>query len=318
MKEEKIIKLQSVYKDYIWGGTKIRDVLKKDTGNMERIAESWELSTHPAGQTTIAEGEYTGKTLNEYFEIVGWDKLGEYGKKCRRLPLLVKYIDAKENLSIQVHPSDEYALEHENDYGKNELWFIINAEEDAFICLGFNKKVSKNDVVNHIQDNSLETLLNKIKVKAGETYFIPARTVHAIGKGCLICEVQQTSNVTYRLYDFNRKVADGTKRELSVEKALAVADLNEYDNFYINIAKNDFMHNKIYNIVYFECCKSKEYVSKSDKMSFIIITEGFGKICLKGKDQQVIMGESYLIENQPYEITGSCNAVIIEILGVSS
>ena len=123
-----MIKLKSVYQEYIWGGTKIRDLLQKDTGALPRVAESWEVSTHPAGRSIVDSGEFRGKTLNEYFDKTGWDKAGRYAARNRQLPILIKYIDAKENLSIQVHPGDKYAKKHENDNGKNEMWFVLSAD----------------------------------------------------------------------------------------------------------------------------------------------------------------------------------------------
>ena len=176
-----MIRLLPVFKDYIWGGTKIRDVLRKDTGSLDRIAESWEFSSHIEGQSIIAEGEYTGKTLSEYFAAVGWNQTGGFGRTHRNLPCMVKFIDACENLSIQVHPTENYARRHERDNGKNEMWYIMNAEEGAFIYVGFNKNTSRKEVVRRIRENTIEEILNKVPVHKGDSFFIPAGTVHAIG-----------------------------------------------------------------------------------------------------------------------------------------
>ena len=218
MAQNEMIQLQPVFKDYIWGGTKIRDFFRKNTGNLDRIAESWEFSSHVEGQSRIASGEYAGKTLSEFFAAVGWSKVGGFGRENRNLPCMVKFIDACENLSIQVHPTDNYAIRHERDNGKNEMWYIMSAEEGAFIYVGFNKNTSRKEVLRRIQDHSIEEILNKVPVRKGDSFFIPAGTVHAIGAGCFICEIQQTSNVTYRLYDYDRRDRDGRLRPLQIKR----------------------------------------------------------------------------------------------------
>ena len=219
-----MIKLKSVYQEYIWGGSKIHELLHKDTGTLPRVAESWEVSTHPAGKSIVENGAFRGKTLNEYFDQIGWGTAGRYAARNHQLPILIKYIDAKENLSIQVHPNDKYARKHEGDNGKNEMWFVLAADEGAFIYLGFSRDVTKEEIKRRIADNTLEEVLNRVEVKPNEAFYIPAGTVHAIGAGCLICEVQQTSNVTYRIYDYGRTDENGKPRELHVKKALDVLD----------------------------------------------------------------------------------------------
>ncbi|HJA02966.1 MAG TPA: class I mannose-6-phosphate isomerase, partial [Candidatus Gallimonas gallistercoris] len=163
-----MIKLKSVYQEYIWGGTKIRDELQKETGDLPRIAESWEVSTHPAGKSIVENGIFRGKTLNEYFDKIGWGIAGRYAARNHQLPILIKYIDAKENLSIQVHPGDKYARKHESDNGKNEMWFVLGADEGAFIYLGFSRDVSKEEVRRRIEENTLEEVLNRVEVKPNE------------------------------------------------------------------------------------------------------------------------------------------------------
>ena len=219
-----MIKLKSVYQEYIWGGSKIHELLHKDTGTLPRVAESWEVSTHPAGKSIVENGAFRGKTLNEYFDQIGWGTAGRYAARNHQLPILIKYIDAKENLSIQVHPNDKYARKHEGDNGKNEMWFVLAADERAFIYLGFSRDVTKEEVRRRVADNTLEEVLNRVEVRPNEAFYIPAGTVHAIGAGCLICEVQQTSNVTYRIYDYGRTDENGKPRELHVKKALDVLD----------------------------------------------------------------------------------------------
>lgn len=224
---EPFVRLLPAFKDYLWGGTRIRDVYGKEC-DYDTIAESWELSAHKEGQSIVASGRYKGMLFSEYLEKVGKDKWGWKCQPLERFPLLVKLIDSKENLSVQVHPDDAYALEQENEYGKNEMWYILQAEEEACIYCGFRENVTRSQVEAAIADNTILELLNKVPVQAGETYFIPAGTVHAIGRGCLICEIQQSSVCTYRLYDYNRKDKYGNTRELHLDKALAVMDYHAY------------------------------------------------------------------------------------------
>ncbi len=218
------VKMKPALKDFIWGGTQIRDKLKKETGKLKRIAESWELSAHPAGESSIATGEFKGLTFSEFLSRIDKNHLGWKARDYDRFPIMIKFIDAKESLSIQVHPDDEYAFFKEGDYGKNEMWYIMSAEANAYIYIGFNKDVTEEEITERINNGTIGEVLNKIPVKQGETYFLKTGTVHAIGEGCLICEIQQSSNITYRLYDYGRKDDKGDLRELKIKEALDVAD----------------------------------------------------------------------------------------------
>lgn len=220
-----LVKMAPVYKDNLWGGTKIRDMFHKDAGGSSVIAESWELSAHPQGQSRVASGIYRGLTLSQYIEEIGKDKLGWKAQAYDKFPVMIKFIDARQDLSIQVHPADEYALSVEGEYGKSEMWYIVDAEEDAFIYVGFKRRVTAEEIRRRIADNTLVDILNKVKVGKGEAYFLEAGTVHAIGAGCLICEIQQSSNITYRLYDYGRKDGLGRMRELHIDKALDVINM---------------------------------------------------------------------------------------------
>lgn len=212
----KIEKLYPECKDYVWGGNRLKEEYHKITEKTP-CAESWELSFHPDGESKLANG----KTLKE---CVSHQEIGENAAAFPFFPVLIKLIDAQSNLSVQVHPSDEYALKNENSFGKTEAWYIVDADEDAGIYLGFKKAVSEQEFMLALKENRFTELLNFYPVKKGECYFIPAGTVHAIGAGCLIYEVQQNSNLTYRVYDYGRTDKNGKPRELHVEKALAVAN----------------------------------------------------------------------------------------------
>ncbi len=219
----KITKTIPVFKDYIWGGEKLKTEFHKSS-DLARVAESWELAAHKDG-TSGFEGE--DFDLAYLFENKK-ELLGSKAAAFERFPMIVKLIDARDNLSVQVHPSDEYALKNENSYGKTEMWYVAEAEEGAGLYVGFNRDVSKEEFTSLIAENRLQEVLNFIPVKKGEWYFIQAGTVHAIGKGVVIAEVQQNSNLTYRLYDYGRVGADGKPRELHVEKGKLVSKLQAY------------------------------------------------------------------------------------------
>ena len=218
----KIEKLCPACMDNVWGGTKLKEKYGKITDKTP-CAESWELSFHKAGETRLENGETLSQTATQA-------DLGENVQGFPFFPTLIKFIDAQDNLSVQVHPSDDYALKNENSFGKTEMWYIVEADEGAGIYLGFKQPVTKAEYERAIAEKRLTELLNFYQVQAGECYFIPSGTIHAIGKGCLICEIQQNSNLTYRVYDYGRKDKNGNERELHVEKALKVTALSAFEN----------------------------------------------------------------------------------------
>ena len=215
------IKLKAPLKDYLWGGTRLRDEYGK-TGELEKVAESWELSCHKDGQSIILNGEAAGQTLSAYIEAQGRGILGPRGGKGEGFPILVKFIDAKDNLSVQVHPDNDYAWRVEGEPGKTEMWYVMDAEPGAQLIYGFKQEISREEFARRIADNTLLEVCRQVPVKKGDTFFIASGTLHAIGAGALICEIQQSSNTTYRVYDYGRKGADGKPRQLHIEKALDV------------------------------------------------------------------------------------------------
>ena len=213
--------LSPAFKDYIWGGNR----LKRDWGkrtDMTPLAESWELSCHEAGLSVIAEGAYAGRTLGEYLAEHPQDA-GTKAQNAGAFPLLIKLIDAAGPLSVQVHPDDAYAREFEHSLGKSEMWLVLDASEGAGIYYGFKRETPLAEMRAAIENNTLTELLNWVPAKTGDCFFIPAGTVHAIGAGLMVAEVQQSSNLTYRVYDYGRVGADGRPRDLHIDKALAVA-----------------------------------------------------------------------------------------------
>lgn len=221
------LELKPPVKDYIWGGTKLRDEFGRESDS-ERLAESWELSCHKDGMSVISGGEYDGKTLAEYLEMHR-SALGTDCADFEYFPVLIKLIDAKNDLSVQVHPDNEYALEHEGEYGKTEMWYVVDCEPDAELIYGFRESISREEFRRAIEENTLLDKVNRVKVRKGDVFFIKSGTLHAIGKGLLIAEIQQNSNTTYRVYDYGRLGADGKPRELHIEKAIEVTDLKPAD-----------------------------------------------------------------------------------------
>ena len=212
-------------KDYLWGGQRINTEFEKNI-NLSPLAETWECSTHSDGPSYVSGGEYDGMTLAEVIKS-NPEYLGSKFRGLNELPILVKFIDAQDNLSIQVHPDDEYARSHENgQLGKSEMWYILDARENTRLVYGLNSTVDKETLRDSVESGDIEKYLQKVLVKQGDAFYIPAGTIHAIGKGAMIAEIQQSSNLTYRLYDYGRVDKTGRKRPLHVDKTLDVADLN--------------------------------------------------------------------------------------------
>ena len=301
----KIEKLIAPLKNYLWGGTKLKNKYGKIT-ELTTVAESWELSFHKDGKTTLENGD----TLSD---ITSKTDLGTNCEPFEFFPTLTKFIDAKDNLSIQVHPSDDYALTHENSYGKTEMWYIVEAEDGAGIYLGLNKDVTAKEFEQAILDNTLTSILNFIPVKSGDCYFIPSGTIHAIGSGCLIYEIQQNSNLTYRVYDYNRKDANGNTRELHVEKAKKVTNLNKFIPAKINATtqKGQLLGiSKYFTATKLELASSMEL---STYNSFCCIT------CMDGnatiENLTVNKGESVFIPASygKYKVSGNATLILTEV-----
>lgn len=232
---EPLIKLTPALKDYLWGGDQLKSRynIKSD---LDIVAEAWELSAHPDGESIVASGKYKGYTFSKYIETAGREVLGWKCEPLQSFPMLVKFIDAKGNLSIQVHPDDDYALDVEDQYGKNEMWYVVDSKPGSGLFVGFNKNVSKDEVRDRVKNNTITDVLNFYPTKPGDIFFIPAGTVHAICEGNLICEIQQSSNCTYRLYDYDRRDKFGNLRELHLEKALDVLNFNKYESVQANVS----------------------------------------------------------------------------------
>jgi mannose-1-phosphate guanylyltransferase/mannose-6-phosphate isomerase len=300
-----IVKLDPAFKDNLWGGTKLRTVFGKKC-DYDVIGESWELSAHPDGQSRIAEGRYKGMLFNDYLSIIGKEALGWKCQAQDRFPVLIKFIDANQALSIQIHPDDEYALENEGEYGKNEMWYVIECEPNSYLYCGLSKDITKKEIAERIKNNTITEVLNKITVKPGDVVMVKAGTIHAIGAGILICEIQQNSNSTYRMYDYDRRDKFGNTRELHVEKALDVVDNKAYvkdNNCEIMLEKNDnYTLERLVQCKYFECFKYDIFHEAKiivDEASFISVLFLSGNGTIETDDSNEIMeykaGESFFI-----------------------
>ena len=324
VKSEKFIKLQPAFKDYLWGGTRLKDLYHKKC-DYDIVAESWELSAHEAGQSIVKSGRHKGMTFAEYLNVIGKNN---WGWKCCSMdafPILIKFVDARGALSVQVHPDDDYALWAENQYGKNEMWYIIDCEPEAYLYCGFKGDVTKEEVLERLKNDTIVEVLNKVPVSKGDAYFIPAGTVHAIGAGILICEIQQSSDCTYRLYDYGRTDKFGNQRELHIEKALDVIQYEKYEPQKLEntIEKGENYLKRVISICkYFEC-----FLYQLDgKMEFAAVEESFTSlVCISGcgvlsadKDEnhmKFAAGDSLFMpkSTEVYQVEGNCEFIIARI-----
>ena len=227
------LKFKAIFKDKIWGGQKIKTVLNKDFGDLPNCGETWEISGVKGNISVVNEGPFKGENLQNLLkkykdELVG---ISVYNKFGDEFPLLVKFIDANDDLSVQVHPNDELAMKRHKSFGKTEMWYIFQADEDATLNSGFNRPLTKEQYQEYFDKGELMDILNIEKVKNDDVYFLPAGRVHYIGKGCLLAEIQQTSDVTYRMYDFDRTDDAGNKRELHTAESLEAIDFSFYKNY---------------------------------------------------------------------------------------
>ncbi len=301
-----VVKLYPECKDNIWGGIKLKEKYGKNT-DKDPVAESWELSFHKDGPTRLENGATLKETATE----------SELGKNCKGFPffpMLAKLIDAKQDLSVQVHPSDAYALEHENSFGKTEMWYIVEAEQGAGIYLGFKRDVTKKEYEDAIKNHTLTDLLNFFEVKAGECYFIPSGTIHAIGAGCLICEIQQNSNLTYRVYDYGRKDKNGSERELHVDKALKVTSLEkyEYEPLAIATSQGDLLGlSRYFTTTAVRVSGETKIFADKNTFKCVMCVGGNGKIAGK----TIALGDSWFVPAGYGEVllTGDMQLIVAEV-----
>lgn len=311
-----ILKLKPSCKDYLWGGHRLVEEYGKEYDG-DVLAETWELSCHPDGPSYITNGKYAGKTLNQYIEEEGKEVLGTHCRRFRDFPILTKFIDARDNLSIQVHPDNRFALKNEGQYGKTEMWYVMDAEKDAFLYYGFKKEISKEEFAKRIREDTLLEVLNAVPVHKGDVLFIESGTIHAIGKDILIAEIQQNSNVTYRVYDYGRVGKDGKKRDLHIEKALAVTNrvpIVRDGSSYPHVADCDYFTVDKLNLDGNIMKKLEGNVSETSFAS-ILLLDGKGTISSQGETLEFERGDSFFLSagSGAYTMEGSCDALITTI-----
>lgn len=301
-----VLKLLPACKEYIWGGKNLIEKYgKKFEG--EKLAETWELSCHPDGLSIIANGEYRDVSLKDYISKEGSRVLGDRLNPEDDFPILIKFIDAADNLSIQVHPDDEYAMLHEKQHGKTEMWYVLEADEGSFIYIGFKKEISKTEMIKRIDDGTFLDVLQEVQVHKGDVFFIPSGTVHAICKGIRIAEIQQNSSITYRVFDYGRLDKDGKPRQLHIKQAIDVAKLEIYKGS--RIRGNILASNKYFNVEHI----LGNYEGTVGKESFVslLVIEGEGVLNCGEDIMDIKKGDSIFISagSGPFSILGNVEAL---------
>lgn len=304
--------LQSVMQEKIWGSTNLRDVFGYDIPS-DHVGEYWAISAHPNGVSTIKNGRYAGQTLDalyaEHRELFG-------NRQEPVFPLLTKILDANDWLSVQVHPDDAYGLEHEGELGKTECWYIIDAEPGAEIIYGHNAK-SKEELRQQIESKDWENLLTKVPVKAGDFFYVPSGTMHAIGAGILVLETQQSSDTTYRVYDFDRKDDQGNLRELHLEKSIDVLNIGEPANSRPVTTKVDDLKSTLlvasdFFAVYKWEISGKADFEKTADYSLFSVLDGQGSLLVDGQEYPIAKGSHFILPSdvQDWKIKGELELIV--------
>lgn len=316
------LKLHPCYKEYLWGGTRLKTEYGK-TDAPDVTAESWELAAHPDGLCIVENGPLAGKSILELGKL---DRKGIWGSACKEtaFPLMVKLIDAKKDLSIQVHPSDDTALWTRGEQGKAEMWYIVDCEPQACLYFGFSKRVSREEFLRRAKDGSICEVLNRVPVTRGDVFYILPGTIHAIGAGIVIAEIQQNSNTTFRVYDYQRKDADGNLRPLHLDRA---AEVLCYDPIVPEECKAnscvsfpEFTMTEMFSCRYFRAYrldvqKSVELLCDGRSFQHVLCVEGMGLIQACGRSYSIQCGDSYLMPAAfgNYKIEGSCRVLVSRV-----
>ena len=309
-----------ILKERIWGGTKLQTVLNKPITS-KITGESWELSTVEGDVSVVSNGNLAGKSLTEIINEFPIELLGKevYNRFGKQFPLLFKFLDAREDLSIQVHPNDELAKKRHNSFGKTEMWYIMQADENARIIVGFKENSNAEEYVSHLENKTVLTLLNDVKVHSGDVFFLETGTVHAIGAGMVVAEIQQTSDITYRIYDFDRVDAQGNHRELHVDLALEAINYNE-TTAKIEYSKNENEPNEVVNCNYFTTnfipLDGQVSVNKDgDSFTVYMCVEGKFEIELDEKVYSYSKGDTVLLPASvtKYDLMGKASVLEIYI-----
>ena len=322
-KINQLLKFTPILKEKIWGGEKLISLLNKES-DKKNIGESWEISDVEADVSIVSEGVFKGESLKDLIAKYKSDLVGDkvYKQFGEKFPLLIKFIDAKEALSIQLHPSDNL-LKGVTSFGKTEMWYVTQADKDAEIIIGFKKDSNKSEYLENLSNKTLLDILNIDKVKKADVYFVPPGRVHAIGAGTLIAEIQQTSDITYRVYDWDRKDIDGNFRELHTEKALDAIDFTSQKTYKTDYKKVDNSTVEIVDCPFFTTNiislkqESQYFVNHSNKDSFVIYmcVEGCAEISISNQKKSLEIGETLLVPAsvKNLEITSKEKTELLEV-----
>jgi mannose-6-phosphate isomerase len=314
------LKFEPILKDKIWGGQKLKSLLNK-TSDLPNVGESWEISDVDGDRSKVSKGNLKNQTLRDLLETYKGDLIGDknYNIFGNKFPLLIKFIDAKEDLSIQLHPNDELAAKRHNSFGKTEMWYVMQADDAANLIVGFNQKMTPEKYLKHLEDKTLTEILNFDKVKVGDTYFIEVGRVHAIGAGVMLAEIQQTSDVTYRVYDWDRVDDHGNERALHNSLAIDAIDFDMPDNFRVQYQKEKNTSNDMVSCPYFTTNflhVTEPILKFNTKDSFFIYVcvEGEALIETETTSEFIKQGETVLLPAaiETYKIT-STNATLLEV-----
>lgn len=314
------LKFRPILKDKIWGGTKLKTILQKNS-DATNIGESWEISDVEGDTSIVANGSLENQSLKHILSTYKDEILGKknYEKFGDKFPLLIKFIDAKQDLSIQLHPNDELAAKRHNSFGKTEMWYVMQADEGSNLIVDFNQKMTPELYLEHLHNNTLPSILNFDKVKAGDTYFIEVGRVHAIGAGVLLAEIQQTSDITYRIYDWDRKDDQGNERELHTDLAIDAIGFNMPNDFRVDYEKTSNTSNQMVSCPYFTTnyLKVNTEIEKQNRFdSFIIYMCVEGKAVIKTDNvsEEIKKGETILLPAalKSYQISSE-NAILLEV-----
>jgi len=314
------IKFSPILKDKIWGGEKLKSILNKPS-TVKNVGESWEISDVEGDVSMVANGSLKGQSLKHLLSTYKDDLIGKqnYAEFGNTFPLLIKFIDAKEDLSIQLHPNNTLASKRHNSFGKTEMWYVMQADQDANLIVGFNQPMDSEIYLKHLENKTLPEILNFDTVKTGDAYFIDVGRVHAIGSGVLLAEIQQTSDITYRVYDWDRVDDAGNERELHIDLALEAFDFNMPENFRVNYSKVKNKDNPMVTCPYFTVNYlklSEPLIKRNTKDSFIIYMCVAGQLLVKanGFSTALQTGETVLLPAalKDFELVTD-NAILLEV-----
>ncbi|MCF0128762.1 MAG: mannose-6-phosphate isomerase, class I [Pseudobutyrivibrio sp.] len=318
-----LFKLSPFYKDYIWGGSRLNEEYAKDSPYAV-TAESWELSAHKDGVSVIADGPYKGMGFEGLMKLHGHELCGWKANEYEAFPVLIKLIDATKALSVQIHPDDDYAFCHESEYGKNEMWYVLSARDGAYLYCGLKEDTDKAEIEAKIKDGTITDLLNKVEVKTGDVVFVPSKTLHAIGEGVVVYEIQQSSNSTYRVFDYGRVDSKGKPRDLHIEKAMDVVSQKAYIPDVTGLSNpekiGDNTHQvlaecKYFRVMKFDVASEDKIVMDDASFAALTLIDGEAAISFQQESVKVVKGETIFVAAGRRQLTvkGKCSFLLAHL-----